>query len=1125
MTTTDATDRQLITTELDTTLFVEAGAGSGKTTALIDRVVQLVATGIPMDNIAAITFTEAAATELRGRLRSELEAAHHAGRVSAESLDQLDDAAVCTLHAFAQRILTQFPIEAGLPPVFEVLDEVESAMELEARFTRFLDDMFASPEMESPLRRAMATGFRFDNLHELARIFHDHRDRLPTDPFPAPPPPVIDAAPILASIDAALAHAPDCQDDADRLLARLVGAEDSWERVRAVLVEAASQGELAVLDVLNSVALPRGGIAGRRQAWSDVAAVRDACQVARAAWEAPVRAANTQTAAFFVEEVRKFTLTFTKERVAAGRLVFHDLLVLARDVLRQSIGVRRAVADQWHRLLIDEFQDTDPLQLEIAVLLGASPANGDADQDLPWNEFTLDPGRLFFVGDAKQSIYRFRRADIELYKGVRDAFVLLSVGLTVNYRSVPGILHWVNAVFEQLLAAPGDKDGQVEHQALLAHREADGSQPAVRMLGGAAEGHVDEIRTAEAHDVVATIRAACAEGWPIARDGETRAATAADIAILIPTRAVLPHLERALTSANVPYRVESASLVWNTQVVRDLRAVLRALTRPADKIAVVGALRTSALACSDQDLLSWRQAGGRWALHAEVPDGIAPDHPVSVGLARMEQFHAATWWNPVADLVDQVAHALPFFALATVSRATRDRWRQLRFVIEQARAFAERPGATLRQFLAWADMQGSDQARVRDPALPEDDHDAVRILTVHGAKGLEFPISIIAGLNVAPRGADPAVVAWRDAGPVARLGAAFPMAGFEEARTEEQLAEALERTRLLYVAMTRARDHLVVSLHRAEGAPGSRTDAARVEAAWLAADPDEKLAERYQAPAGSEPAGANPRPDGGRHAATDDEIGRSSTAADWDDAERTWSEEREALIARMRRAPVVAATAIDGLVPPDGATATSDRVAIQPDPKGEPLPDAPRHRVGRAGTSIGRAVHAVLQTVDLRTGNGVDDIARAQASAEGVPDHAAQVARLAKAAIDSDVVREAIQHRHWRELYVAAPVGGTVIEGFVDLLYDDGEGLVIVDYKTDAVDDSSGANALAARYRSQLAAYAVALERTTGRPVRAAVLLFVAGGVARASWATDLAEATSDIERRAAALATGFATA
>lgn len=1086
----DQAARHAIATDLTGSLLVEAGAGTGKTTSLIERVVSLVASGVPLRQVAAITFTEAAAAELRERLRDRLTAAEEAEIVPAGTTLQLDEAAVCTLHAFAQRLLAQFPVEAALPPGFEVLDEVDAELDHQQRWARFLDELYERPDMERTLLRSMALGLNPARLRELADKFADHYDRLGT-PLDAPGEGPIDPSPVIAALRAGAAWADHGPAD-DKLTKHLTSCGGvGFATLADQLAAAHTDGdELEVLRILTS----HDKLSckdGRKDNWGEpLDAARASTVAVQDAWDALLSQARTEVCLRLAEAVRRFTLDAAAGRRADGRLVFHDLLVAARDLVLGNEPVRRQLAERWPRLLIDEFQDTDPLQLQIAEALGGE--------------------HLFFVGDAKQSIYRFRRADPAAFGSVRDALERQPIALTTNFRSVPAILAWVNDIFAELL---GDDAGE----PLTAHRaslEAAGatSSPAVRLVGEANDQPISEVRAREAADVARTAMAAVTEGWPVATDDRSlRPATFRDVAILLPTRTSLASLEDALTDHGVPYVIESASLVWDTQPVRDVLAVLRAIDDPADAISVVAALKSTALGCSDDDLLAHDQAGGRWwPSRNATPEALADDHPVAAGLAAIHGLSRQRWSLSLSGLVAEVTRALPFFPVALAGASPRDRWRRLRFVVEQSRAYEGRSGATLRGFLEWASRQASASARINEPVLPEDDHQAVRILTIHGAKGREFPITILSGLNVTPTNADPVQV-FVDADPVQlRLGAAFPTPGFQQARAEGRDADEAERRRLLYVAATRARDHVVVSVHRSARAGPT---AAHLIAQTCERHPDHW--QPYSPPEATKPSSERPSP--------------ALPDADYLAEREAWSLGRDAALAIGRRAPVVAATAVasaTGGHPP--GELSGDQLPI--DDKPEPDTDGARWRRGRGGTSLGRAVHATLQTVDLADPSALAEVAAAQAAAEGIVDRTDEVTRLAANALNTQVVTAARALRHWRELYVASPMDdatavggegviaddgegttggdeGVIIEGFVDLLYEDGDGLVVVDYKTDALRTEAELDAAEVRYRPQLAAYAVALEQATGRSVDRAVLLFLNGDRARVRWAQDFAAA------------------
>ena len=1081
----DETARRTILTQLAQTLFVEAGAGTGKTASLVGRIVELARRdpGV-MPRVAAITFTEAAAAELRDRIRAALEMAAVADPSLQQAVDQLDEAAICTLHSFALRILTEHPVEAALAPGVDVLDETRSALAFEERWGRLLDQLLDDPVCDDVVVRGLAAGLNLDSVREIARVFHQHWDRLEGAAIEPPALTTVDTAGVIAAVRAASAWlaADRCTNQNDsmwRWLSPLPPWADTLER---------SVGELETLHLLANPPGNENPPKGAKAAWGDaIDDVREAAIAVATSRAALLRQGRQEVLLHLLAAVRRFTLDEVQRRRDDGRLDFHDLLVLARDVVRDVASVRASLRERFSHLLIDEFQDTDPLQVELATLLAAGH---DAE------EGRLEDGRLFFVGDAMQSIYRFRRADIRLFSDVRD-LVAGGVHLTDNWRSVPGILEWVNALFTEKVG-PGLAEVQPPYEALVASRPPGGPEVPVVILGHGHDSNVGTVRQVEATEVAATIARIRAERWAI------RSGTAAyrDIAVLLPTRTSLPHLEVALDEADIPYRIDSASLVWGTQSVRDLLNVLRAIDDPTDEIALVAALRSPLFACGDDDLLAFSQADGRWDLRRRGPADLGDTHPVIAGLAELRRLHEQRWWAGVSGMVERVLRELRCFELAFAHKRPRDHWRRLRWVLEQARAFEAGGGGTLRTFIDWATLQGDDEIRVREAALPESDDDAVRILTVHGAKGLQFPVVVLSGLNNQIQTITrPASVLWDQDGRVeAKTWKGFETAGFAALAEAEKVMDEHERLRLLYVATTRAEDHLVVSVHH----PNRGGDS---QARQLSRFCDEhpQLWRRLDPPAApvAEPVVPARSPDSGGVTRRHD-----------------WLADRRARIDRHRRAPVRAATSLAGLHldhhHDDDAGGGGGDVTDHGDNDGVGTggTEAQKWRRSRAaGSSIGRAVHATLQSVDLVTGTGLTDVAAAQAAAEGVAFAAGDIEGMVRAALGSASVREAVDHRHWRELYVAAPVGRVTVEGFIDLLYETPEGLVVVDYKTDAVASDADVTAAVARHRLQGAAYAVVLEESLGRPVRACRFVFLSGGVVRERDLDDLPAAMAEVRR------------
>ena len=434
---TDEAHRRRIHEDLDATLLVEAGAGTGKTRELIERLVRLVASGrAELRSTAAITFTEAAAAELRDRIRLRLEEAARDGsdlsederRRCYDALTQLDAAAIETLHAFAQRILSDHALDAGLPPIIDVQEEIRASIAFDERWAIFVDELLSDPSMEETLLRAFTLGLELNHLADVARELHEHWDRLEAASIPDAPPPPIDATLVLARLRQACELRGHCVEPDDKLVVHL---EQVVEVYRQRL--AAAETDLARLRLLAEPRKLSTG-AGNKNNWEGItpADIRRLLSDAQRRRDEMVRAARVSVLASLLAALRDFALAYADERRRSGRLEFHDLLVQARNLLRRDPAVRRDVRERYTHLLIDEFQDTDPLQIEIATLIAAEEAAGAPP---PWEEARVEPGRLFFVGDPKQSIYRFRRADIELYQRAQGRFSAGLVRLTENFRA------------------------------------------------------------------------------------------------------------------------------------------------------------------------------------------------------------------------------------------------------------------------------------------------------------------------------------------------------------------------------------------------------------------------------------------------------------------------------------------------------------------------------------------------------------------------------------------------------------------------------------------------------------------------------------------------------------------
>uniref|UniRef100_UPI003D8A9B9A UvrD-helicase domain-containing protein n=1 Tax=Gordonia sp. B7-2 TaxID=3420932 RepID=UPI003D8A9B9A len=1055
----DQAARDRITTETATTLFVEAGAGSGKTHSLVNRICQLVLhDGVELDAITAITFTEKAAAELRERVRVEL--AKHDSDLARTALEQVDTAAIGTLHAFAARIIGEHPLEAGVPPRIAVVDAMGSQLSFERRWRRMRTRLFtdeAPPMLVDAMGIVMATGASLDQIRGLADALDRNWDRLTLDDNPLGIASA-DIDRILWEADDIVSSLDDCLDVSDKLAAKL---EELREWRILVAAERDATGWIPMVRLC-----PGPGSGGAKDNW--VGGAKQVKEIKARIKELRDEICPEVVGSYIdgairvvVRHIAEIVLAEAAQRRRSGQLEFHDLLVLARNVLGHP-DVAAAAHTRYQRVLLDEFQDTDPLQLQLAQRIVAGPD---------------ESGRLFTVGDPKQSIYRFRRADITAYMRARDDTPAADiVQLATNFRSTRPVIDWVNRVFGSLIvpaagvqpdytplgAAPGrpawdfnwgpnpfvfpDNDEPVADEQSLSVAEA--------------------TRARESRDVARIIATAVEHRWcKELLNGEVYEHTPLqwkDVCILIPSRAILPFLEKSLDAAGIEFRSEASSLVYSTQEVHDLLLVCRALSNSADEAALVGAVRTPLFGCGDDDLLRWKAADGRWSIFTDPPLGL-DDSPVAAAFTYLRgvAFELGNL-NPAA-LLSRIATDRRVFEVSMDSPRHRDVWRRLRFVIDQARAWYAEDRGSLRDYIDWAATQADENARVAETVLPEIGVNAVRIMTIHAAKGLQFPMVIVAGMSGGFR-TQPESVLWDENDTLqACISASATSAGYDDAADAEKIHAEAEKIRLLYVACTRAESHLAVS-----GYVGKR---GRSWGETLAPGLDGL---QNQLPDLVEPERRD-----------DEEVGHEARQS-W----AAWLAETAAIETTSSMRTSYSATRIAhgedetmesilrsyrdaGLLT---AAASPEMVAGGP--------DSADH-----GTTLGTALHAVLESVRFDADPQlVDQTARAAASAAAITDVERFVA-LVQSALASEPVRRSAEREHWREMQLAGvgPDGETVVEGIADLIYRDDDGsLVIVDYKTDV----GVAEATLEAYWTQLAIYADLLRRATGEQVSRLELVF-----------------------------------
>jgi ATP-dependent exoDNAse (exonuclease V) beta subunit len=841
--------------------------------------------------------------------------------------------------------------------------------------------------------------------------------------------------------------------------------------------------------------------------------------------------ADADLAALLRDELQGSIERYEVLKAGRGALDFLDLLLRATALVRERADVRREFQQRFRCLFVDEFQDTDPLQAELLLLLAA-----DDPQQASWRQVRPEPGKLFIVGDPKQSIYRFRRADVGIYQEVCAQLKSRGaswVKLTTSFRGVPDIQRVVNAAFAPLMT--GDPETlQADYVALTSHREANPGQPSVVALPvpepyGRRNIAAASIERSLPDAVGAFIGWLVNEsGWKVTErrsGGELVPIQPRHICILFRrfvnfgADVTRPYVD-ALEARGLKHLLVGGRAFHEREEIETLRAALGAIEWPDDELLVFATLRGALFAIGDEELLEYRQQHAR-AFHPHRIPSVLPTHlaPVADALRLLADLHSARNRRPVADTITRLLEATRAHVAFALRRAGEQVLANALHVAELARQYEISGGISFRGFVDEL-REAADTGQAAEAPIVEEGADGVRLMTVHKAKGLEFPVVILADMTakIAPIEASRHLVPSQGLCAL-RIGGWSPRELFLQ-QPLEQAREVQEGIRVAYVAATRARDLLVVPVvgdQTYDGGWTSPLDGA------LYPPPDRRRDPR--------PAPASPpfrrdsvltRPDNdvagaqtvspGLHRFDGDSPGEGYDVVWWDPAalalgaeppfglrrqelittdvppdvvavgERRyihWRESRAAAIRDGERPSLVVKTTSEfaAAVPTEGSDDDVEVIALD---LAAERPSGPRY---------GTLIHAALATVPLDADAAtVATVVATQARIVGALDAETRAATDVVTTVLAhplfDAARDADRRgRCFREAPVTAAVEGVLVEGVVDFAFETAAGYVVVDFKTDRA-----AGELLDRYRRQVRFYADAIGRATGASARALLL-------------------------------------
>jgi ATP-dependent helicase/nuclease subunit A len=1078
----DSAARTRAAFDLDTSLCVEAGAGTGKTSLLVRRFLSIVESGkAPCSRIVAITFTEKAAGEMKVRLRQEIRERLTGASLSADAranleaaFDELERSPISTIHSFAATILREHPIEAGIDPDFTQLDALESELLFDECWNDFL--MEGAGAWGDVLRRFVLFGGSIDTLRSIADMLHAHRAERSCEGLFGRRVEARRAAPDAGSaLREAFARASMRLGELAR--GHCVNPED---RGRAAIED--FLGEMGALDVLQdddlsyfllTRRLPKNK--GSQGNWRPAETCAEQKEIFKEL-AARQELERTRLSDLLGERLERFFDEFlafiARRKSAQGILDFDDLLIGVRELCKKAQTLD-ALRERYRYILVDEFQDTDPVQAEIVYLLAGAPGSGSASEP--------EPGKLFIVGDPKQSIYRFRKADIEMYERVKERLAESGavLSITQNFRSVPGIVAWVNETFSEIMGPPGGSPFQPRYEAIFPHRPGDGAAVVPVDLELASEKEkAGAIREREG-EAVARLIHRLLEGGVTVMDSRTRVQRPlryGDIAVIYPGTTGIDHYEEPLRAESIPYVVEGGKLYYAREEIRDLASAIWAIEDPYDPLALVATLRSPMFGASDEEIFLFTRSGGRLDYLAPGAGACAAFEGLAAAFALLGELHRGRNALGPSGTLLELLRRTKYLELSLLRPHGEQRVSNIRKAVSSARAFEGKIGS-YRRFARWFRDQEMLASAESEGAVIEGEESAVRLLTVHKAKGLQFPVVILANL-VQNRRFSSRVLVEGGRRVAFKLGL-LETSDYAASAENEKLRETAETVRLLYVAATRAGDMLIIpripkagsyyDLIKAHLDPGTIASLRLSELPPLRGESRPFV--KFEEPA----------------------KGTKDTAAA---LRAAWIDARKSLLERARRSPgVIAPSSLSAEAferargAPANGLETTDASGAAVGAPGEPgaAPGEPRDRL----LLFGQAFHRIMELADFSDTRSPGALAASVAAGLGIEDALPELERVAAAALGSDLIARASRSpRCFREAPFAVPWEGNFIEGRIDLLFEEDGSWTLVDYKTDDV-TAARADERVEVYRPQAAVYALAL-RSLGIECAGGIVLYFA---------------------------------
>ncbi len=1093
----DSEVREKATGVLDCNFVIDAGAGSGKTTLITRRLLNLIIDGeVSLSRIVAITFTKKAAGQLQFKIKELLEKSlennslpDYKKLLIKRALQDLQVSYISTIHSFCHLMLSERPFEANLDPYFKELDDISKNKLIQEEWKIFWERIVSEEreDITNLLRYVDKNIGR--NIMNLGMLIVENSDlNIPkgSTAFTEGTTELVES--MLSTAEQISSMLPSCIDKSDKGYEYITN--DFLPKIRELEIV---PNTLLVRHLKQFKILTNKGAMKNWSPKEHITFIKEELTQLKVIIEEWKRIINDKVYQISINLAKEFADQFKKKTFEEGYLSYQDTLLYARNLLRDNLEVRGYFQNKFDVILVDEFQDTDPLQAEIIFFLSEEEPNAK-----DYTDVKLKSGKLFIVGDPKQSIYRFRRADIEIYEKVKKLIEKNEgevLDLQTNFRSTSNVIDYVNYTFGKYIKKPEDGNYQPDYVKLLPYRSEnlDKSCP-VKLITCCQSVYSEEQNDIEARRQLEFISVArylnhvvrdkslriikpeCPNFEKIT-DKDKRPVTYADVLILTRTYTNMDLLEASLKSFDIPYTVIGNKKYFTTNEIRSCLNLLLALDNPDDRLSLIAVLKGPFFGHSDEALFLYQYTGGELNFTKEPSKDVVDDEDIRYSLSIIN--HVATKKNEVhpANILLDIYNRTRFLVPISLKKDRAQLYGNLFKLLELSDTLSQSNTITFSEYVDILNTYVSHGYEEPDYLIREEEEDAVKVMTIHKAKGLEAPVVIMIDTESGMLGRIDYIIDRERELLTSRISKDYAPLQWDEIVEDEKKRLLAEEYRLLYVTVTRARDYFITFCHHPEiktkggnayysmlGLPELLNGSDENVEIITYKDIDDFYSSDYL-----------------------DGIDKQIIGQD----ENIFEEREKEYEKEIRKFKEINALKnIEVKTPTDASEKVFDYDKDNYDIEKQEI---------YWGKDVGKLIHKIFEIIDfINEDNSVEFITNLMKS--NVKKHFTKIEQ--KKLIDDIVflISEIKKDHLWieikkservlREVPFSVTLDGTCYRGIIDLVYHSSKGWIIVDYKTDLVNNSN-AEKRAQDYSSQLKIYKKAFQQATGEHVAESYIWFL----------------------------------